>query len=74
MNNLYTEMVRLGYKTIGILNEWQELDKETIESLHCKLCGNPCFYEGFILRNGFFRVDSYRAFALCPHCGHYVEI
>jgi len=46
----------------------QEIDKQVANNAKCEKCG----YNGLCYRP-FHKPDSYRAFILCPDCGHIDE-
>lgn len=67
MFDLYDDLKTAGYKPVATDSKFAMLDAEIAEEQPCSECGAKMYYEGYETPS------SYRAFAVCPKCGHYEE-
>jgi len=64
---LKLELVEDGYQ--GIAPEGSMIDQELIAETPCLNCKGPLIFVPFSKPASFSKPNSYRAFAVCDHCG-----
>lgn len=68
---LFFDMIDQGYEPVSAIEDFVFVDMEIAINSKCPLCETGCYYEGYTI-GGNLNV-SYRAFYVCPKCGHYEE-